>query len=168
MGERRLMHVSIVITVCKRHYHPQPHWLNVPNVGAHFNKVRPKGGWIDDVNKVRSDDKCEKGNAFTSTQRLAIKPGDPQQNKQRVTITICDKQFNFITSKNLWHRLEDVPTDKDLTKSKLGIKQFNVLTSMTVLHEVYREIPNLDQKATLIEYSSHIRNRIFLTMSAVL
>jgi hypothetical protein len=83
-----------------------------------------------------SADKCKKGNAFTTLRRLKIKDTDPQQNKKRVTITICDKQFNDITQNKIYHRLADVPADKDLTKSELGIKQFNILTSMTILHEV--------------------------------
>ncbi|KAG4435127.1 hypothetical protein IFR05_009392 [Cadophora sp. M221] len=103
--------------------------------GKHFDRPHKKGGWVDDVNKVLSYDRCEKGQAFTSSQRLAIKPKDMQQNKRRETITICDKQFNTVTSSSLWHRLEEIPSDKDLTKSKLGIKMFNYLTSMVILHE---------------------------------
>lgn len=117
-------------------YPSQPHWLNGSDAGKHFDKEGKGGGWIDTINRVRSSDKCEKGNMFTSTQRLAIPKGKPPQSKQRVTITICDKQFDEITKYKLDHRFEDVPADKDLTKSPLGIKQFNILTSMAIVHEV--------------------------------
>jgi len=83
-----------------------------------------------------STDKCEKGNAFTTLQRLTTKDADPQQNPKRVTITICDEQFNTIKSKELYHRLDDFPAEKDMTESSLSIKHFNILTSIVILYEV--------------------------------
>jgi hypothetical protein len=87
---------------------------------------------------MRSDDKCEKGTAFTATQRLKIKDINTQQNKHRVTITICDKQFNLISSNSLWHRLAGVPSSRNLAQSSLGIRIFNALTSMVILYEVVK------------------------------
>ncbi len=72
-----------------------------------------------------------------SSGTLRIKDADPQQNEERSTITICDKAFNKLQEPNIYARLGDIPSTKDLTKTlDTGVKSLKDMMSIILVHEV--------------------------------
>lgn len=85
---------------------------------------------------LRTTVSCAKGvYAVTNLGRLQIPSDKPQQNPERCSITICDKQFKRMSKSGL-STLGNIPASKDLTKLPDGVKDLQGLISMVLLHEV--------------------------------
>jgi hypothetical protein len=76
--------------------------------------------------------------AFTATDRTKIAEGEPEQNNERSTVDLCDKEFTRAkgTAKDPAH-LSHIPAQKDLSKLFHGIGDFKHFISLCLLHEVF-------------------------------
>ena len=123
-------------TFCRFFENMEQVWLIHIKIGAHFSTQGKKSSKIDPDNMLRTTVSCAKGvYAVTNLGRLQIPSDKPQQNPERCSITICDKQFKRMSKSGL-STLGNIPASKDLTKLPDGVKDLQGLISMVLLHEV--------------------------------